>query len=153
MVELALPGYSSLQSTATDASPFPFPVQPDVGGVGVTIRHELVLQRIADGAFDQSANEPAFAAPVAGPPTIVPCDLPLVSPWGDGRYVWGSRYSDDHHWVVGGRSILRLFALVDVEGDPSENNVTIDVGGKLSGYWSRNGRHEGAIHAATRRSS
>lgn len=131
---------------AGEASPYPYPLL----GV-VTISHELVLQRVAENTLGVSV-EPNFAAPAASNPNaIIPWDEALIPRWSDSRYVYGHRYTEDHHWVVGSRSILRLFAIVTVDGLGNDQSLEVSLAGRLSGYWTRVGRYSGAVHAATRR--
>jgi hypothetical protein len=131
----------SLAPILTNGSPFPFPaINPQTGG---ELRAEWVVirQRVADSG--DVGRQPAFL--VQGTPAELPADLVLVGPWDDGRYMWGSQYSDGNNWVTGSRCLLRLFVTIRITG---EGRWRLELGGRLGGYHQRDGSLGAGLDAA-----
>lgn len=146
LTEVATPATEYFEGTSkapivTNGSPFPFPlINPQTGG---ELRAEWVVirQRVADSG--DVGRQPAFL--LQGTPAQIPADLALVGPWSDGRYMWGSQYSDGGNWVTGARSLLRLFVTIRITG---QGRWRLELGGRLGGYYQRDGNLGAGLDAA-----
>lgn len=131
------------------ASPFPFPFAIDNAHPTVRASWALKLQGIADAS---AGALPAVAAPLGGAPSVVvPSSPSIVTRWSDMRYVWGSRYTEGHDWVMPGGTMLRLFCILNVSALDGDSFVRVSVGSRLAGYHTAVSRMRSALRAATQR--
>lgn len=127
-------------------SPFPFPLtHPAAGGGTLSVRWTLIREGVPDAGF---GVQPAFVGPQVATPPVIPCDYPVLSPWDDMRYPWDAGDSNNQSWIVGDRSLLRLFATITITGD---NSWRVQIAGRLSGYIQITGYLKAALAAATQR--
>ena len=129
--------------TVANGSPFPFPVANPNGGA-LSVRYTLIREAVASAGF---GGQPAFAGPIVGPPELIPADLPLLTPWSDQRFPWRDSAAGNLSFVVGERCILRLFATITITANP----WTVEIAGRLAGYYTITGYLKRALSAATER--
>jgi hypothetical protein len=124
-------------------TPYPFPLLHPNGGT-LSVRFTLIRECVPDAGY---GIQPAFVGPVVAAPNIIPNDVPILSPWDDQRFNWNSGPSSDLYWVVGDRSIIRLFATITI----TESSWIVEIAGRLSGYNTITGYLKKALGAATER--
>lgn len=125
-------------------SPFPFPLAHPDGG-RISIEYTLIREGVASTGF---GGQPAFAGPVVQPPEIIPTDTPILSPWADMRFPWTDSGAANLYWVVGERSLLRLFATITITGEGAWN---LELAGRLAGDITITGYLKRALVMATER--
>lgn len=146
--ELRQPADSALSfGTLADSSscPFPFPIEHPTGASSISIRWALRVQSIPYQQFDalpMLSGAPEQALPQGDRYPHVPGD------WADMRYVWGSRGTEGNQWVVGGFSLIRLFAIVEAA---VADEWDVEVGGRLTGFTQNAGPKGAALANVTRR--
>ena len=126
-------------------SPFPFTIIHPVGGGTLSVKYTLIRECVPDAGF---GVQPAFVGPTVATPIIIPTDIPILTPWEDQRYNWNGSASSDLYWVIGDRSILRLFATITITG---AQQWIVEIAGRLSGYNTVTGYLKKALEAATER--
>lgn len=124
-------------------TPYPFPLLHPNGGT-LTVQFTLIRECVPDAGF---GVQPAFVGPIVAAPNIIPTDVPILSPWDDQRFNWNSGPSSDLYWVIGDRSLLRLFATITIVGSA----WIVEIAGRLSGYNTVTGYLKKALSAATER--
>ena len=129
--------------TVANGSPFPFPVTHPDGGT-LSVRFTLIREGIASAGF---GGQPAFAGPAAQPVEVIPADLPILTPWSDQRFPWKDSAAANLSFVFGERCLLRLFATITI----TENPWTVEIAGRLAGYYTITGYLRRALAAATER--
>ena len=124
------------------SDPCPFPRAPQFGGFipGISIRFHLIHYVISREVLD---DPPMFV----GQERDVP-PSPIIAPWSDMRYQWGSRYSGGLKWLVGGHGFIRLFATVRVFGTAQGSGWRVDFCSRLAGYTQEAGPAAAARRAA-----
>lgn len=129
--------------TTSSSAPFIFPLAHPTG-TPLSIRWSLRVDRL--GIDDR----PAVAWLAGAAPDGLPIGdriAHLPADWTDNRYCWGTLYAKGQQWVIGGYSLVRLFATV--LGDPTLWRVS--VGGRLTGYTQNIGRRDAVFGNVTRR--
>lgn len=128
--------------TIAVSDPCPFPRAPELGGArpGISIRFHLINYQISRETRD---DPPSFVGKEADVPP-----WPIIAPWDDMRYQWGSRYTGAHKWIVGGHSLIRLFASVRVFGAAPTAGWRVSFCSRLSGYNQEAGPAAAARRAA-----
>lgn len=124
-------------------TPFPFPLAHPVNGT-LSVEWLLIREGVPDAGF---GVQPAFVGPQVSTVEFIPCDYPVLSPWRDMRYPWDASDSNNQSWIVGDRSLLRLFATITITGDPWR----VEIAGRLAGYIQITGYLKAALAAATQR--
>lgn len=141
----SLTAFGGLGLTASSSAPFIFPLPHPVSPTSpLRIIWSLRLDRM--GIEDRPAIDYVAGAP---PGSIPPGDRPphLPGDWEDMRFCWGTWPAKGHQWIVGGYSLVRLFATVI--GDPALWQVSI--AGRLTGYTQNAGTLARCLENVTRR--
>lgn len=119
-------------------------VNPAAGNGVLNFRWLLVADELSP-----AGDEPNMLA--AAQPEAIPVGLPIPGiprSWSDFRYAFGNVYTFDHHILVQGPVLLRLFFEFQVIGP---NPFRLAFGGLLSGYTQATGRMGKALRAAVER--
>lgn len=139
----SLTAFGGIGISISSSAPFPFPL-PHPTGTPLTIRWSLRVDRL--GIDDR----PSVAWLAGASPDGLPIGdriAHLPADWTDMRYCWGTLYAKGHQWVIGGYSLVRLFATVI--GDPTLWRVS--VGGRLTGYTQNAGPRARCLENVTGR--
>lgn len=132
-----------LAPVLAQGSPFPFPLTHPNGGT-LAVRFTLIREGVPDAGV---GVQPQFVGPQVATPAFIPCDHPVLSPWDDMRYPWDASDSNNQSWIVGDRSLLRLFATLTI----TQNPWRVEISGRLAGYIQITGYLRAALAAATQR--